>query len=137
KLRGNRHSASQPSHQGADMGKPDALSRFVLGSRAAVQVEDALVVLRIDTAAVVGYLKDCKTELGTSAHRDLTGNAGLEVFEGVVDQIGENLLQRQTVADDVWQRVDPDLGLGFGGLMRHRRYSALEQLPGVDPHRLE
>ena len=35
------------------------------------------------------------------------------------------------------QRLDPDLRLGLGGLMRHGRDDALDQLPGVDPHRLE
>src|SRR5258705_13703078 len=95
------------------------------------------MVFRIDAAAIVGYLEDRKAELGTAAHRDIAGNAGLEVFERVVDQIGEDLFQRQAIADDVWQRVDPDLGLGLGGLMRHGRDDGLEQLLGIDPDRLE
>ena len=36
------------------MGEADALSRLVLGAGAAEQVEDALMVLGIDAAAVVG-----------------------------------------------------------------------------------
>ena len=47
------------------------------------------------------------------------GTPVLEIFQRIVDQIGENLLQRETVADDVGQRFDPDLRLGLRGLMRH------------------
>ena len=110
---------------------------LVLGSGAAEQVEDALMVLGIDAAAVVGDLEDRKAELGAAADRDIAGNAGLEIFQRVVDQVGEDLLQREPVADDVRQRLDADLRLGLGGLMRHRRDDALDQFAGVDPHRLE
>ena len=57
------------------MGQPDALARLVLGSGAAEQVEDALMVLGIDAAAVVGDLEDRKAELGAAADRDVAGNA--------------------------------------------------------------
>ena len=90
------------------MGEADALSRLVLGSGAAEQIENPLMVLGIDAAAIVRYLENRKAELGASAHRDFAGNSGLEVFERIVDQIGENLLQRKAVADDIRQRVDPD-----------------------------
>ena len=46
------------------MGEADALARPVLGSGAAEQIEDALMILRIDAAAVVGDLEDRKAELG-------------------------------------------------------------------------
>ena len=65
------------------------------------------------------------------------GTPGLEIFERIVDQVGEDLLQRQAVADDIRQRLDADLGLGLGGLMRHGRDDAFDQFAGVDPHRLE
>ena len=38
------------------MGEADALARFVLAARAAEQLEDALMVLGRDAAAVVGEL---------------------------------------------------------------------------------
>ncbi len=38
------------------MGEPDALARLVLGAGAAEQLEDALMVLGGDAAAVVGDL---------------------------------------------------------------------------------
>ena len=69
-----------------------------------------------------------KAELGAAADRDVAGNAGLEIFQRVVDQIGKDLLQRQAVADDVRQRLDADLRLGLRGLMRHGRDDALDQL---------
>jgi hypothetical protein len=53
KFRRYRHGSAEPPHQGADMGKADALAGLVLGSGAAEQVEDALMVLGIDAAAVV------------------------------------------------------------------------------------
>ena len=93
------------------MGEADALPRLVLGPGAAEQIEDPLMVLGIDAAAIVGNLEDRKAELGASAHRDIAGNAGFEIFERVVDQVGENLLQRKAVADDIRQRIDLDPGL--------------------------
>src|SRR5215204_2794123 len=95
------------------------------------------MVLGIDAAPIVRYLENRKAELGAAAHRDFAGDAGLEVFERIVDQIGENLLQPKAIADDVRQRVDPDRGLGFRSLMRHGRHNALDQLLGIDPDRLE
>ena len=57
------------------MGKADALSRPVLGSGAAEQFENPLMVLGIDAAAIVGDLENRKAELGAAAHRDFAGNA--------------------------------------------------------------
>ena len=48
---------------------------LVLGSRAAEQVENALMVLGIDAAAIVGDLENRKAELGAAADRDVAGNA--------------------------------------------------------------
>ena len=56
------------------MGQPDALSRLVLGAGAAEQVENPLMILGIDAAAVVGDLEDRKAELGPAPDRDLAGN---------------------------------------------------------------
>ncbi len=51
------------------MGKADALARLVLGAGAAEQLENALMVLGIDAAAVVRDLENRKAELGPAAHR--------------------------------------------------------------------
>ena len=69
------------------MRKANALSRLVLGSRAAEQVENAPMILRIDPSAIVGDVKNRKAELGAAPNHDFTGNLGLEVFDRVVDQI--------------------------------------------------
>ena len=51
------------------MGKADSLTRFVLGAGAPEQVENALMILGIDAAAVVGDLEDRKAEFGAAADR--------------------------------------------------------------------
>ena len=138
KFRCYRHGSAEPPHQRPDVGEPDTLPGLVLGSGAAEQVEDALMVLGIDAAAVVGDLENRKAEFGAALDPDIAGNAGPEIFERVVDQIGENLLQRQAIAGDIRQRFDPDLlRWPSDGLMRHRRDDALDQFAGVDPLRLE
>ena len=108
-FRRHRHGSPEPPHQGPDMGEPDALARLVLGAGAAKQVENPLMILGIDAAAVVGDLENRKAELCPAPDRDLAGNSRLEVFQRVVDQVGENLFHREAVADDVGQRFDADL----------------------------
>src|ERR1700712_957242 len=114
------------------MGKAYTLSRLVLGAGAAEQVENALMILGIDTPTIVRYLEDRKAELGPAPDRDVAGNPGLEVFQRVVDQVRENLFQRQTVAGDVGQRRDANLGLRLRGLMRHGGDDGFDQFAGVD-----
>src|SRR5580704_16136283 len=91
----------------------------------------------IDAAAVVGDLENRKTELGPAPDSDVAGNPRLEIFERVIDQIRENLLQREPVAGYFRQRLDANLGLGLRGLVRDRCDDGFDQLAGVDPHRLE
>src|SRR5882757_6181552 len=119
------------------MGKSYALSRLVLCTGATEKVENTLVVLGIDAAAVVCDLENRKAQLGPAPDRDVAGNARPEIFERVVDQIGENLFQREAIADDGRQRFDANLGLGLGNLMRDGRNNTCDQLASLDPHRLE
>ena len=51
------------------MGKANALSGLVLRAGAAEQVENPLMVLGIDAAAIVGDLEDRKAELGAAPDR--------------------------------------------------------------------
>jgi len=53
------------------MGKSDTLTRPVLGSRAAKQVENPLVVLGVDAAPVVGDFENGKAQLLPPAHGDV------------------------------------------------------------------
>ena len=71
------------------------------------------MILWIDTTAVVGDFEDRVAELGPPPDRDVAGNAGLEVFQGIIDQIRKNLFERQAVAGDVRQRLDADLCIGL------------------------
>src|SRR5262245_22401951 len=100
------------------MGETDALSWLVLGSGAAKQVENPLMVLGVDAATVVRDLEDRKAELAPPLDRDLAGYAVPEIFKCVVDQIREDLLERKTVAHDIRQRAGMDRGLGLSRLMR-------------------
>src|SRR5258708_31868342 len=109
------------------------LSRLVLGTGAAEQVKNPLVVLGIDAPAIVDDFENRKAELGPAADRDLPGNFRLEVFERVVDQVRENLFQRQAVADDVRQRLDANLGPGFRGLLRPGRPDGFDHFACIDP----
>src|SRR4029077_11144154 len=114
-----------------------ALARLVLGSGAAEQIEDALVVLGIDATAIVRNLKNRKAELGAATDQDIAGDVGLQIFQRIVDQIREYLLERKPIADDVRQRLDADLRVGLRGLMRHRGNDRLDQFAHIDPLRLE
>ena len=82
------------------MGKSYSLSLLVLGTGAAEQVKNSLMVLGVDAAAVVGDLENRKAQFCPPPDRDFAGDTRLEIFERVVDQVRENLLQREAVADD-------------------------------------
>src|SRR5260370_9534816 len=75
KFRCDRHGSTEPSHQCRDMGKSYSLSRLVLGTGAAEEVKDPLVVLGIDTTAVVGDFEDRETQLCPGPDRDAAGNS--------------------------------------------------------------
>src|SRR6516165_3614044 len=136
-FRVDRHGSSEPAHQGAHMGKTDALAGLVLRAGTPEQFENALVILLIDAAPVIGDLENGKAELGASLDGDGTGNARFQILDRIVDQIGKDLLQRKTVAHDIWQVPDLDSCLSFRSLMRERRDNGLDQLTHVDRHRVE
>src|ERR1700676_5570924 len=119
------------------MGQTDALTGLVLRAGPAKKVENPLMVPGIDAAAIVGDFENRKAQLGAAPDRDVAGEPRPEIFERVVDQIGENLLQREAVADDVRQRLDANARFGLGGLVRYGRNNAFNQLAGLDPDRLE
>src|SRR5216684_3431972 len=115
------------------MGQSNALSRSVLRTCTTKKVKNALMVLGIDAASVVGDLENRKAQLGPAPDRDVAGNSRLQIFERIVDQIGENLFQREAVADDVRQRLDANLGFGLGGLVSDGGHDAFDQFAGLDP----
>ena len=89
------------------MGQSDALARAILHAGPAKQVENPLVILLIDPAAVVCHFVDNVAGFSAAGDADIAGHAGLQVFQRIVDQVGEHLLQRQPVADHLRQRLDP------------------------------
>ena len=95
------------------------------------------MVLGIDASAVVGDLENRKAQLGPAPDRDLAGNPRPEIFERVIDQVRENLLQSEAIAGYFRQRRDANLGMGLGRLVRDSRDDGFDQLAGVDPHRFE
>src|SRR3954463_13714465 len=109
------------------MCKSYALAGLVLDAGAAEQVEDALMVLAVDAAAVVDDVEDRKAELSAAADLNIAGLARLQIFHGVVDQVGEDLLQRKAIADDVRQRPDADLCVRLDDLMGDGVPDAIDQ----------
>src|ERR1700761_790218 len=119
------------------MSETNALPGLVLGARPPEQVKNALMVLWVDAAAVVGNLENRITKLCPALDGDFTGHAWLEVFECVVDQVGKNLLHRQAIAGDIRQRLDMNVRLGPRWLMGHCRHDRFDQLSRVDADGLE
>src|ERR1700752_1157519 len=70
-FRGHRHGAAEPPHQSADMCKSYALAGLVLDSGAAEQLENALVILGVDAAAIVGHVEHRISELCAAPDFDL------------------------------------------------------------------
>src|ERR1700690_1666235 len=116
------------------MGQAYSLSRFVLRTCTPKKVKNALMVLGVDTAAVVGDLENRKSQFGPAPDGDVAGNPRLEIFERVIDQVRENLLQREAIAGDLGQRLDANLGLCLRSLVRNGRDNGLDQFASVDPH---
>src|SRR6516225_10076312 len=119
------------------MGQADTLSRLVLRTSAPKKVENALMVVGSDAPPVIGNLENREIELGPAPNRDVAGNSGFEVFECVIDQVGKDLFQRETIAGDFGKRPDANLRLCFASLMRKRRHDGFDQFARLDPHWLE
>ena len=68
---------------------------------------------------------------------NLAGHARLQIFQRVVDQVREGLLERKAVGDDLRQRVDVDRRVRLLGLVGDGFGDAFDQLMHVDPLGLE
>ena len=93
------------------MGQSYSLSRLVLRTCAPKKVKNALMVLGVDAAAVVGDLENRKAQFGPAPDRDVAGNPRLEIFERVIDQVREDLFQREAIAGDFRKRLECESGL--------------------------
>lgn len=95
------------------MCKINVLIGFVLGFCMVEQVEDVLMVFWVDVMVIVVDFEDCVVEFGVFVYFDFVGDVVFQVFDGVVDEIGEDLFECEVVVYDVGQWFDLDFGLGF------------------------
>ena len=91
--------AAEAAHQRAYMGKADALARLVLRPERRNNIEHAFLVLLGDAAPIVlTLIRTWGPFFGL--YLEPSGAAGLEIFERIVDQVSEDLVQRQPVRHD-------------------------------------
>src|SRR5690606_39153830 len=92
---------AEAAHQCADMGQAYALARLVLRARPPEEIEDALVILSRYSPTVIGKVKRYPPrEILPGRDFDPYRPRRRPVFDRVVEQVAEDLLQRQTVRDD-------------------------------------
>ena len=119
------------------MGKSYSLSGLVLGTGAAEKIENPLVVLGVDAAAIVGDLEDRKAQLVRPRTEMSPGTPGLRYLialsirlEKICSSASRSLMMSGSGSI-------ANLGVGFRGLMRHGGDDGLDQFAGIDPLRLE
>src|SRR4051812_37667053 len=96
------------------MRESDALARLVLLARATEQIEDALMILGGDPPAIVGDRERRPPAFRTAAYLDLAGASRVEIFDGILDDVRDDLLDREPVAGDGGQaRRNHDLDAEF------------------------
>src|ERR1700731_1549505 len=81
------------------MSKSYAFTRSVLGAGASEEFEDTLVVLWGNASAIVGH-GDLDTVSLFDLDLDHTGPVRRQVFYRIVNEIAENLFERNTVGHD-------------------------------------
>ena len=83
-----------------------ALSGNVLDSGPAEGLEDLVHVLLRDPAPVVPHPENGRTVRFHRRHLDVRGPLRVHVFDGIVQQVPEDLFDGGAVAGDPWQRAD-------------------------------
>lgn len=95
-------------------GQPQAFAGAVRRVEAVKNLEDFVLMLRGDADAVVLDRIDRLPVLNAAADGDVAGPAGIKVFHGVVEQVGEGLVDLRGVAMTVGELAD---GEGCAGLL--------------------
>ena len=95
------------------MGKADALALTVLKSGTAKQIEYPGMVFRIDAAAVIDKIENKEAKLAAALDEDIARYAGLEILEGIINQIGEDLFQCEAITLDVRKLLKTNFCIGF------------------------
>lgn len=99
-----------PLHDALDDGEPHARALEVLGPVQPLEHAEQLAgILRIETDAVVADEEDAFSRLVAGADLDLGLVPLAGIFEGVVDQVGEGLLEQGRVAPDLRQLAHGDV----------------------------
>ena len=129
--------AAETAYKGARMGKADAVARPVLDARAPEKIEDAFAVFGIDAAAVVAHLVGNRSMKVGRPDFDGSRHVGPQIFDGVIHEIGEHLLEGKAVAGDRRQVTDADFGVGRLGLIRQGLGIGAQQLLHFDQLRLK
>src|SRR6185295_5688208 len=93
--------ASEVADQRSHMSEPDAFAGLILRSGTPEQLEHALAILLGNAAPIVGHLDlDMVVASRASADPDAQGSAVRAELDRVVEQVAQNLLERQPVGDD-------------------------------------
>uniref|UniRef100_A0A0N5A5Y8 Methyltransferase n=1 Tax=Parastrongyloides trichosuri TaxID=131310 RepID=A0A0N5A5Y8_PARTI len=110
--------AAHPANDVAYERQTQAFTRRVLLARAPEQLEYPFMIPRRDAPAVISHsIRDPAVRLLPAADLNMDRPARLLILDGVVDQIAEDLLDRQTVVLHRRQVADRDLAARFGDLM--------------------
>src|SRR3546814_14301508 len=91
---------AEASHQGANMGKTDALSRTILNPGAAEQVDHAVKITPRNAPNVVSNRDQVMRHRVGHGYVAQTRNIIPHVLYRVVQQVGKHLTPRQTVHGD-------------------------------------
>ena len=82
------------------MREADALARLILRAGAAEKIENALVILVADSAAVILNLDQNRAAaVRSGANGNPRRPAGRTIFHGIVDEIAEYLFEGEPVGD--------------------------------------
>lgn len=88
------------------MGKTNSFPRAILRTRAPEQIEDPGMILGINTPAVILDVYEDRRSLFPAPHPYPSGPSRRKIFDRILKQIGENLLQGQPITDQVWKVFD-------------------------------
>ena len=126
--------AAEVAEGGQHIGEANAVARPVLRARALEQIEHAFPITFRDAAAVVSdFDLDAVVRNRARLYLDVQRPIHRAILDGVVEQVADDELQRETVAlDRGYIQIDIDLPVGLGQLMLDRGGAAGDDLPEVD-----
>src|SRR4051812_2426634 len=103
--------ATDPPGEAPRMGQADALARLVLDTGAAEEIKHAFAVGWTDAAAVIDDVDAMLARRFLGPDFDPSRHIAAQILQRVVEQIGEDLLDRHAIAADHRQLADHQLRL--------------------------